>query len=72
MELFLRGTRQVLQEGQSGSLDRLPQLPAAIDPPSTARYIRAVLAGAAPVPGPIAAQVAHVVHAENLVYRSSP
>lgn len=71
MELFLHGARQVLQPAQSGSLGTLPELPVAIDPASTARYIRAALAGETPVPEPIAAQVAHIVHAENRLYRSA-
>ncbi|MBT9596732.1 MAG: DNA-binding protein YbiB [Vitreoscilla sp.] len=45
-------------EAQGGSLLAVPDLPAAIDAPSTATFIRALLAGALPVPGPIAHQVA--------------
>jgi len=65
IELFLQGQRQTLQEAKSGSLEALPTLPQDIDPASTAAYIRAVLAGASPVPTPIATQVAHIVLAEK-------
>jgi anthranilate phosphoribosyltransferase len=45
-------------EAQGGSLLAVPDLPAAIDAPTTAAFIRALLAGALPVPDPIARQVA--------------
>lgn len=69
MELFLYGARQTLQPAQTGSLEQLPDLPRAIDAASTAVYIRAVLAGELPVPGPIATQVAHVVQAESQLHK---
>ncbi len=71
MELFLRGAPQTLQQAQTGSLDSLPELPRAIDPASTARYIQAVLAGDTPVPEPIATQVVHIVQAEKQLRRSA-
>jgi anthranilate phosphoribosyltransferase len=48
-----------LQATQTGALAALPQLPAP-DAASTALWIQAVLAGQAPVPAPIAQQVAHI------------
>lgn len=65
LELFLQGVRQELLPARTGSLDKLPDLPQAIDPASTAGYIRAVLAGASPVPEPIATQLALIVRAEH-------
>jgi anthranilate phosphoribosyltransferase len=44
-------------EAQGGSLAVLPDLPQEIDATSTARFIEAVLAGAKPLPAPIATQV---------------
>ena len=61
MDGFLAGRPQRLQEAQDGPLTALPALPGAIDAASTASYIRAVLDGSLPVPGPIALQVAHIV-----------
>ena len=45
-------------EAQAGSLQAVPELPAQIDPASTARYIEAVLRGERALPAPIATQVA--------------
>lgn len=50
-----------VQEAQTGPLAQLPDLPAP-DAASTAHWIRQVLAGAMPVPPPLAQQVAHIVH----------
>ena len=72
IDLFLQGQRQTLQEAQTGSLDALPDLPRDIDPTSSATYIRAVLAGASPVPAPIAMQVAHIVRAEKFLLENHP
>ena len=44
-------------EAQGGSLVSVPQLPAAIDAASTAAYIADVMAGAKPLPTPIATQM---------------
>ena len=60
-QAFVKGQALALQEGQSGSLSSLPDLPVAIDAASTAAYIRAVLDGAQPLPEPIALQVQHLV-----------
>ena len=61
MQAFVGGHSVELQSHQSGSLAELPTLPATIDAPSTAAYIRSVLSGAQPVPAPIAQQVAHIL-----------
>ena len=65
MELFVNGQGRLLQDMQPGSLSAMPELPRAIDPTSTAAYINAVLAGDSAVPEPIAAQVTHIVLAEQ-------
>ena len=71
MELFVNGQRTLLQDVQSGSLATLPELPRVIDPASTAAYINAVLSGDNAVPEPIAAQVAHIVRAEQQLRRTT-
>lgn len=60
MQGFIAGENVFSQEAQSGSLGSLPNLPAGIDAPGTADYIRAVLDGAQPVPAPIAQQVIEI------------
>lgn len=65
IDQFIGGVRQTVQAARTGTLDSVPALPHAIDPASTARYIRAVLDGTQPVPVPIALQVGHVVRAEQ-------
>ena len=59
MTAFLGGVQQpaLSVEAQGGSLQGVPELPAAIDAATTARYIEAVLAGAKPLPTPIATQM---------------
>ena len=56
---FLGGVAQpaLSVEAQGGSLQVVPQLPAAIDAGSTATYIESVMAGARPLPAPIATQM---------------
>jgi len=61
MDAFLLGRPELLQEAQTGPLASLPDLPGAFDAATTAHYIRAVMAGGSPVPGPIARQVALLV-----------
>ncbi len=61
MDGFVRGQRQLLQEGQKGTVTDLPSLPTDTDPATTATYIRAVLAGQQPVPASIAQQVEHIL-----------
>ncbi len=62
MDGFLGGRHSLLQEAQSGALASLPDLPKDVDPATTARYIRNVMAGGAAIPAPIAQQVAHILH----------
>jgi hypothetical protein len=50
-----------VQEAQTGSLSRLPELPTAIDAASTAAYVRDILAGRLPVPAPIGKQLEHIL-----------
>jgi anthranilate phosphoribosyltransferase len=56
---FVAGVEQpaLSIEAQGGSLTVLPELPPTTDAEATARYIEAVLAGAKPLPPPIATQV---------------
>ena len=61
MQAFVKGQGVDLQAYQTGSLPRLPDLPAAIDAASTAHYTRAVMAGEQAIPSPIAQQVAHIL-----------
>ena len=61
MDAFADGQVTRVQEAQGGSLAGVPGLPAP-DMQSTATWIQAVLDGRAPVPTPIALQVAHIVH----------
>lgn len=62
MEGFVAGKPSLLEELQAGPLASLPDLPKEMDAASTAAYIEAVLAGARPVPAPIARQVEHILH----------
>jgi anthranilate phosphoribosyltransferase len=66
MEGFVRGERVALQAGDRGTLTELPALPA-IDPASTAAYIREVLAGQQPVPTAVALQVEHILRLARAV-----
>lgn len=66
MDAFVHGTRTSLVEAQIGSLIKLPELPTAIDPVTTARYTQAVLNGELPVPAPLASQVQAVLKALSL------
>ncbi len=59
---FVRGTPQLLQAQEAGTLSDVPGLPAAIDVATTADYTRRVLAGELPVPQALAAQVRHIQH----------
>lgn len=61
MEAFVGGRRTLLQEAQPGTLASVPDLPREIDSASTARYIRAVMAGRHAVPASIARQVEHIL-----------
>ena len=61
MEAFIEGIRQPAQPAQTGTLAALPELPKTTDAPTTAAYIRAVLAGEQQVPAPIALQVEYIL-----------
>jgi hypothetical protein len=61
MDAFRQGRRVPVQEAQTGSLARLPELPTAIDAASTAAYVRDILAGRLPVPEPIGKQLEHIL-----------
>ena len=61
MEAFIEGIRQPAQPAQTGTLAALPELPKTTDAPTTAAYIRAVLAGEQQVPTPIALQVEYIL-----------
>ncbi len=62
MQAFIRGIAQPAVEHQSGTLTALPDVPSTTDPARTASYILAVLRGDTPVPTPIQAQVAQILH----------
>jgi anthranilate phosphoribosyltransferase len=66
MEVFVKGQRTTLVEGQSGPLTRLPDWPNEIDPETTARYSAAVLKGDLTVPESLARQVQAVLQAIHL------
>ncbi len=70
LDAFIAGARIALEPAQRGTLHTLPDLPAA-DPDATAHYVRAVLAGDAPMPEPIAAQVDHLVALHRQVVASA-
>ncbi|NDY92727.1 DNA-binding protein YbiB [Ideonella livida] len=59
LKAFVRGQAEetLSVPAQAGSLAQLPSLPGEASAPATADYIRQVLAGALPVPAPIATQV---------------
>jgi anthranilate phosphoribosyltransferase len=65
MRCILRGKLESELEHQTGALGSLPELPTC-DALSTARYIQAVLDGSAPLPLPIALQVAQIVRLARL------
>lgn len=61
MDGFVAGRRVRLEEGQKGTLARLPELPPDIDPESTAAWIHDVLEDRRPVPRSLALQVEHIL-----------
>ena len=61
MQAFVNGQTFTLQKHQAGPLTSLPNLPTQLDGATTAAYIQSVMAGAQPVPAPIAQQVAHIL-----------
>ena len=58
IEYFCDATAQVLFEAETGPLKNFPTLPAGIDAPTTAAWIKNALAGKAPMPLPIVNQLA--------------
>jgi anthranilate phosphoribosyltransferase len=60
MDAIDQGRSERVQEAQAGVLAQMPNLPAP-DIASTAHWTQEVLNGKAPVPYPIAQQVAHIV-----------
>jgi len=62
MQAFVHGFAQSAVAHQSGTLTALPDVPATTDAARTASYIQAVLRGDVPVPTPIQAQVAQILH----------
>jgi anthranilate phosphoribosyltransferase len=61
MQGFIGGIPQQMVDHQAGSLAELPDLPHTTEALRTADYIRAVMAGAAPIPRPIAQQVDYIL-----------
>jgi anthranilate phosphoribosyltransferase len=69
MDAFASGVVTRVQDAQAGPLAQLPDLPGTA-PADTAAWIRRVLAGDAPVPPPIAQQVAHIVALTRTTFAS--
>jgi anthranilate phosphoribosyltransferase len=69
MDAFASGVITRVQDAQAGPLAQLPDLPGTA-PADTAAWIRRVLAGDAPVPPPIAQQVAHIVALTRTAFAS--
>ena len=69
MDAFASGVVTRVQDAQAGPLAQLPDLPGTA-PADTAAWIRRVLAGDAPVPPPIAQQVAHIVALTRTAFAS--
>jgi anthranilate phosphoribosyltransferase len=69
MDAFASGVATRVQDAQAGPLAQLPDLPGTA-PADTAAWIRRVLAGDAPVPPPIAQQVAHIVALTRTTFAS--
>lgn len=65
MTYFHEGAEEVLAEAEEGVISEVPDLPGAMDPATTARWIRQALAGEVPVPHPILVQVACCLHASG-------
>ena len=63
LEWFQRGIATVLFDAEVGTLATPPELPTAIDAPTTAAWIAAALAGKVPIPKPILNQLACCMHA---------
>ncbi len=63
LEWFQRGIATVLFDAEVGTLTTSPELPTAIDAPTTAAWIAAALAGKVPIPKPVLNQLACCMHA---------
>lgn len=61
MDGFVAGRRVALEAGRKGTLTEVAELPAGVDPQSTAAYVQDVLAGRRPVPASVALQVEHIL-----------
>ena len=61
MDVVLGKTTITVDEGETGSLAKLAELPTDVSADSTVRYTQAVLAGELPLPEPIARQVRQIV-----------
>ncbi|TFW34396.1 DNA-binding protein YbiB [Massilia horti] len=70
IDWFNRGVRTLLAE-RDAPTDELAELPEGRDAAGTAAWIEAVLRGEAPVPAPIAGQVAHCVAAARSIRAGS-
>lgn len=65
LELVSQGQVDILFEAEHDSLRGLPNLPEAIDAPSTARWMRRVLDKQLPLPKPLANQLACLLYASG-------
>ncbi|MDB5812855.1 MAG: DNA-binding protein YbiB [Betaproteobacteria bacterium] len=65
IEYFKDASAQVLFEAEAGPVKSIPTLPAAIDAPTTAAWIKGALSGQAPVPLPIVNQLACCLYASG-------
>ncbi|MEY4754470.1 MAG: hypothetical protein RJA44_2145 [Pseudomonadota bacterium] len=72
MDLYLGGVLQteLSLQPQEGVLVEVPALPTAIDAATTAAHIRAIMAGQAPLPAPIARQVEALTTARTRLHRA--
>ena len=61
MDVVLGKTTITVDEGETGSLAKLAELPTDVSAERTVRYTQAVLTGELPLPEPIARQVRHIV-----------
>jgi anthranilate phosphoribosyltransferase len=57
MEIFGEGMLQQVIEAEEGSIGSIPQLPAAMDAVTSARWIEQAMAGEVPVPQPMLTQI---------------
>jgi anthranilate phosphoribosyltransferase len=62
---FRDGQERVLVEAEAGSVAEIPDLPGAMDPVTTAAWIRQALAGSVAIPQPIQMQAACCLYASG-------